>query len=201
MVSCTETLNSLRGWIDAHHCVPKSIVADMAFVNGADFISFYRSHNIRPIPTGPRTPWPNPAETAVRLFKRQFRLLVSYAAEDPSRYSGVTADQFVKTCSWARNNQLTISGKAPIELAFGRRPPDLLDYETSSPEELTIDPLSQDKLDREVRKLALRAHLEARQHDDLMSDLAQHVRPSEGPFNPGERVFVWEKDHSKVSDT
>jgi len=54
--------------------------------------------------------------------------------------------------------------------------------------------LSQDKLDRDVRKLALKAHLEARQHDDLKNDLAQHVRPSEGPFNPGERVFVWEKD-------
>ena len=66
---------------------------------------------------------------------------------------------------------------------------------------MTTDPLSQDKLDREVRKLALRAHLEARQHDDLKSDLAQHVRPSEGPFNPGERIFVWEKDHSKVADT
>ena len=80
----------------------------------------------------------------------------------------------------------------PIEMAVGRRPPPLLDYETSSPEELTTDPLREDKLDRQVRKLALRAHLEARQQDDLKRDLAQHIRPSEGPFEPGERVFVWE---------
>jgi hypothetical protein len=77
----------------------------------------------------------------------------------------------------------------PLELAFGRRPPPLLDFENQNPEQLTTDPLREDKLDRIVRKLALKAHLEARQAEDLRQDLARHVRPSEGPYVPGDRVF------------
>ena len=34
--------------------------------------------------TGPRTPWPNRAETAVRLLKRQLALMTKYLAEEPS---------------------------------------------------------------------------------------------------------------------
>jgi hypothetical protein len=96
---------------------------------------------------------------------------------------------------------MMISGRTPIELAFGRRPPDLLDYETANPEELTTDPLTKDKLDREIRKLALKTHLQARQQEDLRQDLARNVRPSDGPFSPSERVFFWEKDESKFKDS
>ena len=104
-------------------------------------------------------------------------------------------------CSWARNNQLTLSGMTPIELALGRRPPDLLDAENESPEQLTTDPLETDRRDQLVKKLALKSHLEARQQEDLRNDLARNVRPSEGPFEPGTRNFYWEKDHSKIKDT
>ena len=51
----------------------------------------------------------------------------------------------------------------PLDLAYCRRPPDLLSWDQANPEQLTTDPLRQDKLDREVRKLALKAHIEARQ--------------------------------------
>ena len=39
----------------------------------------------------------------------------------------------------ARNCQLTVSGYSPLETATGRRPPDLLDVETGSPEQLSVD--------------------------------------------------------------
>ena len=68
-------------------------------------------------------------------------------------------------------------------------PPDLLDAEGENPEQLTNDPLEADVLERVCRRLALRAHLEARQADDIRNDLARNVKPSEGPFVIGERVF------------
>ena len=77
-----------------------------------------------------------------------------YQSQDPRLNGDTTYQQLVKSCVWARNNQVTISGFTPLELAFGRRPPPLLDHSTSSPEELTTDPLREDKIDREVRKLA-----------------------------------------------
>ena len=54
-------------------------------------------------------------------------------------------------------------------------------------------------LERVCRKLALRAHLEARQADDIRNDLARSVKPSEGPFTIGERVFYWDLDKAKFS--
>ena len=43
------------------------------------------------------------------------------------------------------------------------------------------------------------AHLEARQADDIRNDLARNVKPSEGPFTIGERVFYWDLDKAKFS--
>jgi hypothetical protein len=48
--------------------------------------------------------------------------------------------------------------------------------------------------------LALKAHLESRQAEDLQLDLARNVRPSDGPFNPGDKIFFWDKDPSKIKD-
>ena len=43
----------------------------------------------------------------------------------------------------------------------------------------------------------MRAHQEARQSIDLRKDLARRVMPSDGPYQKGDRVFVWHKDESK----
>ena len=43
----------------------------------------------------------------------------------------------------------------------------------------------------------IRAHQEARQSIDLRKDLARRVMPSDGPYQKGDRVFVWHKDESK----
>jgi hypothetical protein len=68
-----------------------------------------------------------------------------------------------------------------------------------NPEQLTNDPLEADVLERVCRKLALRAHLEARQADDIWNDLARNVKPSEGPFTIGERAIYWDLDKAKFS--
>ena len=80
------------------------------------------------------------------LFKKQYLLLVNFTKEDPVAKAQSYA-QLVRLTVWARNNQLTISGKTPLELAFGRRPPDLLDAEGENPEQLTRDPLEADVLE------------------------------------------------------
>ena len=52
---------------------------------------------------------------------------------EDDRFKGVTIREAIKRTVWARNIQLTINGYSPLEIATGRRPPDLLDIETSDP--------------------------------------------------------------------
>ena len=98
------------------------------------------SHGITPYPCGPRTPWPNRAETAVRLFINVHGPLWPKHLLMKAMVERVTVRQAVKKVVWARNCQLTISGYSPLEIATGRRPPDLLDVENSTPEQLSADP-------------------------------------------------------------
>ena len=190
-----ETLNAFRQWNEENNCIPKGIVGDQAFFTD-QFMSYYKFHGITPYPCGPRTPWPNRAETAVRLFKRTWSIMAK-ALADEGYAEKVTVRQAVKKVAWARNCQLTVSGYSPLEIAAGRRPPDLLDVETCSPEQLSVDPSSEDRTTLELQRIALRAHQEARQAIDLRKDLARRVMPSDGPYKKGDRVFVWHKDESK----
>ena len=44
----------------------------------------------------------------------------------------------------------------------------------------------------------MRTYLEARQRDDIKKDLAQRLMPSDGPFSPGDLVYYWQTDPSKL---
>jgi len=110
---------------------------------------------------------------------------------EDDRFKGVTVREAIKRTVWASNTQLTISGYSPLEIATGRRPPDLLDIETSDPAQLSIEPLVEDRTQQELQRLALKAHQEARQAADLRHDMAKRTMPSDGPYKPGEKVFVW----------
>ena len=190
-----ETLGAFRQWTEENNCVPKGIVGDQAFFT-PQFMSYYKFHGITPYPCGPRTPWPNRAETAVRLFKRTWSIMAK-ALADEGYAERVTVRQAVKKVAWARNCQLTVSGYSPLEIATGRRPPDLFDVETSTPEQLSANPPEEDGTTLDLRRIATRAHQEARQSIDLRKDLARRVMPSDGPYQKGDRVFVWHKDESK----
>ena len=190
-----ETLGAFRLWIDENNCTPKGIVGDQAFFTDP-FMDFYRFHGISPYPCGPRTPWPNRAETAVRLFKRAW-VHMAKALTEEGYVDRVTVRQAVKKVVWARNCQLTVSGYSPLEIATGRRPPDLFDVETSTPEQLSADPPEEDRTMLQLQRIALRAHQEARQALDLRKDIARRVMPSDGPYSLGDKVFVWMNDESK----
>ena len=92
-------------------------------------------------------------------------------------FRGVTIREAVKRTVWARNTQLTVSGYSPLEIATGRRPPDLLDIETSDPAQLSVDPLPEDRTQQELQRLALKAHQEARQAADLRHEASALPQP------------------------
>ncbi|CAE7374757.1 Cpr [Symbiodinium natans] len=58
--------------------------------------------------------------------------------------------------------------------------------------------MSSAQTNQELQRIAMRAHQEARQAQDLRSDLARRVMPSDGPYVKGDKVFVWMKDESKI---
>ena len=127
----------MRTFMDLYQLRPKCLVGNMAF-HSPSWQAFYGHHGIKAISLGARTPWPNRAETAVRLFKRTLSVLAVSALADPDlKTMKVTAKDLVRITVWARNTQLTIGGKTPIELAFGRRPPDLIQSETADPAQLS----------------------------------------------------------------
>ena len=193
-----ETLTHLRSWNEQNNCIPKAIVGDEAFFSD-EFLEYYKFHGIKDLPCGPRTPWPNRAETAVRLFKKQWTIM-AMSLEGDERFNGVTIRQAVKMTAWASNTQLTISGYSPLEIATGRRPPDLFDVETANPEQLTSEPPEEDVSTLALQRLALRAHQEARQAADLRHDMARRTMPSDGPYKQGDEVFYWHQDSSKFKD-
>ena len=193
-----ETLTHLRSWNEQNNCIPKAIVGDEAFFSD-EFLEYYKFHGIKDLPCGPRTPWPNRAETAVRLFKKQW-IIMAMSLEGDERFNSVTIRQAVKMTAWARNTQLTISGYSPLEIATGRRPPDLFDVETANPEQLTSEPPEEDVSTLALQRLALRAHQEARQAADLRHDMARRTMPSDGPYKQGDEVFYWHQDSSKFKE-
>ena len=68
-----------------------------------------------------------------------------------------TCRSVVRTCTLARNAQVLVGGKTPLELAFGRppRPPGPLD--TALPSQCG-EPVPGDQRDQHLKTLALRAH-------------------------------------------
>ena len=88
-----DTIQCLRCWTDDNNCMPKAIVGDEAFFQ-EDFLTYYRTHSIKECPCGSRTPWPNRAETAVRLFKRQWQLMTRSLEDD--LFKGVPIREAIK---------------------------------------------------------------------------------------------------------
>ena len=79
----------------------------------------------------------------------------------------------------------------PIEIAYGRRPPDVINVETSDPEQISMELSREDKTDIELQKIAQKTYHESRQADDIRRDLARQLIPTSGPFNPGDNIYYW----------
>ena len=53
-------------------------------------------------------------------------------------------------------------------------------------------------MDQTLQKLAMKSYLEERQRADLRRDIAARLLPIEGPYSPGDRVYYWQVDKSKI---
>ena len=54
---------------------------------------------------------------------------VDYTTQHAPALQTVSVQTIVGFARWARNASVTYGGKTPLEMAFGRRPPDILDVE------------------------------------------------------------------------
>ena len=195
-LTSVETIENMRQWMHDHNCIPKSICGDMAF-HDDQFVAFYKFKGINPVPTGGYTPWPNRAETAVRLFKRIFYKLAMDCSVEPG-FKFPSFRQLTRVACWSRNVAPMSSGKSPLECATGRRPPPLLDAETCSPEQLTMEFNANDKYDLQLQRMALKAHNEVKQQEDILRDIGRRVQPSEGVFTPDDKCYFWVNDPTKM---
>ena len=159
--------------------------------------NYYNRHSIRPISLGPGTPWPNRAEAAIRMFKKQVSLMLISLKNDPL-LANITYKQLLRQACISRNTMVTLGGVTPIELAFGRRPADLTAIELMNPAQLTTEAPAPERQIEALRSLAMRKFLEAKQSDDLRRDIASKLQLSDGPFFPGDKVYYWTEDKSKI---
>ena len=121
------------------------------------------------IRTGSYTPWPNRAESAVRVYK----LAMSRMSEAFNEYGlkKVPFEQVVMLPANARNETVILADRTPLELAFGRRDPEARGADSMSPEQLTTT--SGEDLDAMTRsRIAMASYQAARQQADLMRDVA-----------------------------
>ena len=180
---------------------PKAICADMAFHHSHDMQAFFRMHNVKRLPTGPHTPWPNRADMGVRLSKKFLSVPVDTASKtmDETTLSQITPAQLMRKGATVRNTQVTLSGKTVMELAMGRRPRDLMDPASRNPEQLTSTPTKQDLLNEDIQKLAMKTtHLEVQQREDTRRDLAGRMKFVPPDLRVGESVFLWQEDLKKI---
>ena len=116
----------------------------------------------------------------------------------PASLKAITYMQLVKAAATARNLSVTYGGVTPLELAFGRRPAELVQLDTATPPQLTIPKTEEELSAGQIRLLAQQSYQEARQSEDVRRDLAQHLRLSSKPIVIGDRIFYWNEDKSKI---
>ena len=56
------------------------------------------------------------------------------------------------------------------------------------------------RVDLLLREKAMKAHLEARQRKDILKDLSPRLKSYQSAFVPGDVVWYWDKDPSKLRD-
>ena len=105
-----------------------------------------RSHDTMAEPCGGR----------VRLIKRQVSLTLNSikAGIAPASLKAITYKQLVKAAATARNLSVTYGGVTPLELAFGRRPAELVQLDTATLPQLTIPNTEEELSAGQIRLLA-----------------------------------------------
>ena len=191
-----ETIGYLMDYFDLYQLNPKYIVGDQGF-SGQTLEAFYHRKGIRFISLGPQTPWPNRAEAAVRLFKEQVKLTLDGVRADPL-CNPFSFRVLLRMACQARNSMVTFGGVTPLEMAFGRRPADVIGVDNADPAQLTAEVPSHEVTIEATRRVAMKAYLDARQSEDLRRDIASKLQFSDGPFYPGDKIYYWNPAAGKI---
>ena len=93
----------------------------------------------------------------------------------PASGKAKTYKQLVKAAATARNLSVTDGGVTSLELAFGRRPAELVQLAIATPQ-LTIPKFEEELTAGQIRLLSQQSYQEARESEDVRRDLAQHLR-------------------------
>ena len=101
----------------------------------------------------------------------------------------------MKAAATVRNQTVTYGGVTPLELAFAKRPADLIQLDVATPTQLTIDRSEKELTAIQIKQLSKQAFQEAR---DIRRDLAQNLRMSSKPLQVKDKVFYWQEDKSKI---
>ena len=118
------------------------------------------------------------------------------AGTAPATLKKVTYRQLVKAAATVRNQTVNYGGVTPLELAFGRRPADLIQLDVATPTQLTIDRNEEELKAIQIKQLSKQAFQEVRK--DIRRDLAQNLRMSSKPLQVKDKVFYWQEDKSKI---
>ena len=119
--SPSEVISKLHEWMNTFQMNPRAICADLAFHHPHDIQAFYRMHNVKRLPTGPRTPWTKRDEMGVRLFKKFLSTPMDTASKnlDQATLSQITPSQLMRKAAMLRNTQVTLSGKNDYGVSHG----------------------------------------------------------------------------------
>ena len=74
----------------------------------------------------------------------------------------------------------------------------MLDPTSMNPQQLTTDPNEQDKTNEELQTVAMKTHLEVQQREDIRRYLAANLKFIPPNLRPGEQVYYWHQDASKI---
>ena len=167
-----ESIKIFREYVDQYQLQPKYVVADQAFMT-PEWERICQILNIRPVSLGPMTPWPN-------LFKKQVKVVLQsiHDRSAPASLHAVSYRQLLREAALARNTSIIYGGVTPLELAFGRRPADIVQLDTALPSQLSHDPRPDEDTTIQLRDLARKSYIEARQSEDVRRDLAGQFRMS-----------------------
>ena len=76
------------------------------------------------------------------------------AGAAPATLKKVTYRQLAKAAATVRNQTVTYGGVTPLELAFGRRPADLIQLDVATPTQLTIDRNEEEMTAIQIKQLS-----------------------------------------------
>ena len=152
--STSEVISKLHEWMDTFQMNPKAICADMAFHHPHEMQASYRMHNVKRIPTGPQTPWPQPSRNGCTTVQEISLGTRGYSFHKPELDHSGTDHSCPIDAQGGDSEKYpdNFKCKTPVELAMGRRPVDLVDPASLNPERLTSTPTKQDLLNEEIFK-------------------------------------------------